>query len=255
MNLQEAIDSIWECKQQGIYHPPEWRGKLGIDEGYRVQLGILAKQIKGNERHVGWKVGLTAKAIQDQLDYHERVFGYLLESGMLASGAVVDYDDLVAPSFESELCVTLGRTLHGPKVTPEQARAAIIAVAPSVELVERRGDFTGDLPLALADNAQQRYFVIGPVTEPLPPQVDLAGSRVEIFINGESVDRAAGSEVMGGPAGSIAWLANRLADFGQRLEAGMRIMTGSFTRQHPIAKGDLIEARFEPYGAVVVEFK
>jgi 2-keto-4-pentenoate hydratase len=31
-------------------------------------------------------------------------------------------------------------------------------------------------------------------------------------------------------------------------------MTGSFTRQFPIAQGDLIEARFDPFGTVTVEF-
>ena len=62
-----------------------------------------------------------------------------------------------------------------------------------------------------------------------------------------------GQAVLGGPAASVAWLANRLADFGQRLEQGSKIMTGSFTRQYPIAQGDLIEARFDPFGPVTLE--
>jgi 2-keto-4-pentenoate hydratase len=52
---------------------------------------------------------------------------------------------------------------------------------------------------------------------------------------------------------SIAWLANKLAEFGLRLEAGMRVMSGSFTRQYTLASGDRVESRFEPIGAVRAE--
>ncbi len=254
MKLQEAIDAIWECKQQGIYYPPEWRGKLDVEEGYEVQLGILAREVKAGQKHVGWKVGLTAKAIQEQMDFHERVFGFLLASGELPSGARMAFDELVGPSFENELLVVLGEPLRGPEVTAEQAYAAIAGVAPALEIVEKRGDFTADAPLSLADNVQQKAFVVGPLTSPLPPKADLRKSRVEVFINGERVERATGVAVMGGPAESVAWLANRLADFNRRLEAGTKIMTGSFTRQFPIGQGDVIEARFKPYGSVTVEF-
>jgi 2-keto-4-pentenoate hydratase len=253
MKVQEAIDGIWECKQQGIYYPPEWRGKLDVDTGYRVQLGLLAKEIKAGQRHVGWKVGLTAKSIQEQVDFHERVFGYLLAGGELASGSRLNLDELIAPSFENELLVVLGEALRGPGVTAEQAYAAIRGVAPALEVVEKRGDFAADGPLSLADNVQQKAFVVGPLTEPLPPKSDLRKTRVEVFINGERLDKATGAAVMGGPAESVAWLANRLADFGRKLDEGMKIMTGSFTRQFPIAQGDLIEARFKPFGSVTVE--
>ncbi len=100
---------------------------------------------------------------------------------------------------------------------------------------------------------QQRYFVTGEVV-PLEPGVRLSETAVQVFINGELVDEARGSAVLGDPAASVAWLANRLADFGHKLEAGAQVMTGSFTRQHPIAQGDLIEAHFAPFGDVSAQF-
>ena len=254
MNLQDAIESIWECKQQGIYYPQEWRGKFNLDEGYQVQLGILNKQIKAGERLAGWKVGLVSKAIQDQIDFHERVFGYLLESDELKSGVAINFEDLLQPSFETELCVIIGKTLTGPDVTPEQARAAIDAVAPGIELVEKRGDFAGDPPLSMADNVQQKYFITGSVIQPLPLTDEFSAATVEVYINGESVDRATGKAIIDGPEASVAWLANKLHLFGRKLEKDTKIMTGSFTRQFPIAQGDLIEVRFDPYGSVSAEF-
>lgn len=254
MDLPSVIESIWECKQQGIYYPLEWRGKFSLEDGYRVQLGILDKQLLNGSQLAGWKVGLAAEAIKKQLDFNERVFGHFLEADHLLSGVAIDFDELLAPSFETELCVTLGAPLEGPGVTPEAARAVISAVAPGIELVERRGDFAGDLPLTMADNVQQKYFITGPPTEPLPPGDALSQAVVEVLINGETVDSATGEEILEGPEGSVAWLANQLSKFGKKLEKGHQIMTGSFTRQHPISKGDLIEVKFIPYGSVRAEF-
>ena len=83
----------------------------------------------------------------------------------------------------------------------------------------------------------------------------LSNAVVEVLINGETVDSATGEDILDGPEGSVAWLANKLSEFGKKLEIGHQIMTGSFTRQHPIAKGDLIEINFTPYGSVTAEFQ
>jgi 2-keto-4-pentenoate hydratase len=220
-------------------------------EAYHVQLGLLDRYIGSGDRHAGWKVGLTAKAMQEQQRVHEPVFGFLLGRGHRDSGAVFAYHELIQPGFENELCIAIGQTLAGPGVTLEQARAAIATVAPALEIVERRGDFTADLHLALADNAQQKAFVTGPDC-PLA-DLDLAAATVDVLVNGAHQERARGAEVLGTPVASIAWLANKLAEFGLRLEAGMRVMSGSFTRQYTLASGDRVESRFEPIGAVRAE--
>ena len=58
-----------------------------------------------------------------------------------------------------------------------------------------------------------------------------------------------------GPAASVAWLANKLGELDRALLAGMRVMSGSFTRQYPVARGDHVEARFVPFGAVWATFE
>ena len=40
----------------------------------------------------------------------------------------------------------------------------------------------------------------------------------------------------------------------RRIEPGMRIMSGSFTRQYFPARGDRLESRFAPFGAVRADF-
>jgi len=255
MNLHETMDMIWGAHQRGVYCPPTLKGKLTMDEAYRVQLGFLERQLKAGERQAGWKVGLTAESIRKQVGYHEPIFGFLLASGNKPSGSSFKVSELIIPCFESELCLTVGRTLQGPNVTLAEARAAISATAPAFELVERRMVFAGDPPLAIADNAQQKYFITGMALSPLPAGLTLRDVWVEVFINGESVASAGGDAVMGDPAASVAWLANKLSQFGRSLEAGMRVMSGSFVQMFPIQSGDRIEARFDPIGTVTAHFQ
>jgi len=253
MSVAAAVETIWAGHRAGRHHPAELQGRLSMREAYEVQLGLLDRYVGAGDRHAGWKVGLTAKAMQEQQRVHEPVFGFLLASGQRPSGSVFEFDALIRPGFENELCLTMGRTLAGPGVTLADARAAIAEVAPALEIVERRGDFTADLHLALADNAQQKAFVTGAV-RPLGP-LDLATVMVEVLVNGAAQERAPGSAVLDTPVASIAWLANKLAELDRRLEAGMRVMSGSFTRQYGLARGDRVEARFDPVGPVTAEFR
>ena len=132
MDLERAIDSIWTATRRGVYYPAEWASRLSMTEAYRIQLGLLDRYRAEGETQAGWKVGLTARAMQVQAGIHEPVFGFLLESGARPSGTRFPFDALIQPGFENELCLTIGTTLRGPGVTVERARAAVAAVAPAL---------------------------------------------------------------------------------------------------------------------------
>ncbi len=252
VDVQAAIESIWGHLQRKVHHPAEWSGRLTMEDGYRVQLGTLQRYMAVGERHAGWKVGLTAAAMRAQQNVHEPCFGFLLASGNRASGHVFRFADLIRPGFENELCLTIGETLRGPGVTFEQAQRAIAAVAPALEIVEKRGDFSADLPLTMADNAQQKAFVTG-TPRPLGG-FDLSAASVDVYVDDAHLARASGAEVMGNPIHSIVWLANKLAEFGWVLEAGQRVISGSFTRQYPIDAPARVRSVFEPFGVVEASF-
>lgn len=105
MGGDSLIEAFWQARQAGIYFPPAYFGKLSIDEAYVVQLGLIERRRTLGERQIGWKVGLTAPAIQQQFGFHEPVFGCVLESK--PSGHVFGPRDLIVPGFENELCMRL----------------------------------------------------------------------------------------------------------------------------------------------------
>ena len=254
MDIEHAAEALWAGIRRGEHMPADWRGRLTMAQAYAVNLAILRRRIADGDAQAGWKVGLTADAMRAQWGVPEPCFGVLLASGHRPSGARFAFDALIAPGVEHELCATIGETLRGPGVTPARARAAIATLAPALEVVEVRGDFAGDLALAMADNAQQKAFVTGGEMRP-DPAFPLASASVEVRFGGAVRDRASGAEVMGGPEHSIAWLANKLAEFDLALEAGLRVMSGSFTRQHRVARGDEVVAAFAPFGEVRARFE
>jgi 2-keto-4-pentenoate hydratase len=243
--LTAAMAEFEAARTRGEYFPATWFDRLSLDDAYRLQLALIDRR---GARRVGWKVGLTSRAIQQQFQVHEPVFGCLLADGQLASGHVFRADELIAPGFENELCIVMGADL-APTATPADVAAAVARVHPAFEIIETRGDLTRQLALALADNAQQRAFVLGPPVERTAlPELDKVAVRV--CINGVAVATGEGSAVLGHPYNSVAWLAQKLAQFGERVKARDTIMSGSFTRQFPLGPGDRIEADFAGIGTV-----
>ena len=68
--------------------------------------------------------------------------------------------------------------------------------------------------------------------------------------NGEIVETGCSGAVLGNPVTAVAWLANKVAQFGVTLEPGHVIMPGSCTRMVPVAAGDVIRAEFDQLGSV-----
>lgn len=239
-----AIEAFWQARQRGEYFPRDWYDRLTLDQSYRVQLGLIARRIAAGERQIGWKVGLTAKPIQEQFGFHEPVFGCVLDE--TPSGHVFPPGALIQPGFESELCMRLARDLP-PGADLAAARAAVGSIHPALEIIETRGPFTAQMPLALADNAQQKTCVLGaPVPLPAAPEAVACAVR----INGELVATGTGAAVLDNPLNSLVWLATKLAEYGRALKAGDMVMTGSFTRQFPLAPGDRVRVEFAGVGVV-----
>jgi len=254
-DLADAADAFWQARQ-GAPYPLHLEASLSQADAYRINLALTDRHAAEGKRPSGWKVGLTAKAIQDQFGLPEPMFACLFADDRWPSGTTQSLSELTRPGWENELCLTMGRTLTGPGVTDQQARRAIASVAPAMEIIEGRTPVSPDgVNCLIADNGQNRAYVVGAPTPFDADRTDLGAATVDVFIDGKAADHADGTAVMESSAvASVVWLANKLAEFGRSLEAGQDIMTGSFTRQHAIDRPMTIEARFDPFGAAQATF-
>jgi 2-keto-4-pentenoate hydratase len=251
--LESVVDEFDAARQRGEYFPKAWAGRLALDDAYRIQLALIGRRCaREKQRRIGWKVGLTARAIQQQFRFSEPVFGCLLEEGKVRSGHEFRHACLIGPGFENELCVELARDVS-PGASLGNVAAAVGLIYPALEIIETRGDFLNNIALAIADNAQQHSFVIGGPARDLDP-ASLTGMVASVRVNGREVGSGRGEAVLGHPFNSVAWLATKLAEFGEMLRAGDFIMTGSFTRQFPLARSDRVETSFSELGSVTASF-
>ncbi len=256
LDFDRAIEHFWAARQPGGRYSAEYEKTLTGDDAYRINLALLDRHRARGEKQAGWKVGLTARAIREQFGFAEPVFGCLFEKGRWSSGGTWRLSDIRAPGFENELCLVLGERLGGPGVTEARARRAIKSVAPAMEIIETRGNPTreGCLPM-IADNGQQYAFVTGDEVPFDPARHDLGRTELDLYIDGVHQEHAYGNAVMdSSPIASIAWLANKLAEFGRALEPGQAVMTGSFTKQYKLDRPMRVEARYAPFGSAIATF-
>src|ERR1700676_3643366 len=122
--LAAAVAEFEAARARGEYFPTAWFDRLSLDDSYRIQLALIERR---GTRRIGWKVGLTAPAIQQQFKVHEPAFGCLLADGRLEAGHVFRRDQLIEPGFENELCIVMGSDLPA-NATRDDVAAAVARV-------------------------------------------------------------------------------------------------------------------------------
>lgn len=248
--LDEALLSAKPVLEPITAMAPE----LDIDDAYAIQLLNVDKALARGGRISGKKIGLTSLAMQQMFGVNEPDYGHLLESMEVKDGCV-KRDNCLQPRVEGEIAFVLKSDVTGPRATVEDVLAATDYVVTAVEIVDSRiHDWNIKLIDTVSDNGSSCVYAIGeeriPVSEVCLPEI-----KMTLFKNGEKINEGSGSAVLGDPALCVAWLANKLWEYGVTLKAGEIVLSGALSAAVPAEKGDTFEARFsEPLGKVSVRF-
>ena len=248
------VERILTARQGGALAPAPTDGHpLAPGEAYDVQDRVRQALVARGERVIGWKAGFTNRATQEMFGTDQPVCGFLLGSGVYASGAEVPANTFVGLAVEAEVALVMGRALAGPGVTPPQALLAVEGAVPALELVEFR--YAGKLTAtdAVADGVLAKAVVLGaPLTD--VTHVDLALEGLVYEVNGKIVATNTAAEVLGSPINSLALIANHLGARGLGLRVGDVVMTGSVSIVLRPKAGDTVRARFTRLGMVSARF-
>ncbi len=254
MDIQQAAELLCAEAQAGRYFPEALRGRLTLAEALRVQLAVRDRKIAAGDRQAGWKVGLTSERVRQRYGMSARPFGHIMAADIYQSRSSIPMARFRFAAVEPELCFTIGTSIRGPGITPARARAAVAAVSAAFELNQNRAQGVADFPLNVADDLSQWGLVIGDTRSPLAPGLDLAAVTMECRCGAKVVARAVGdANTIDDHFLSLSILANTLAEYGEALEAGMRVITGSFSK-HDVAAGEVWRASFSGIGEVSVRF-
>jgi 2-keto-4-pentenoate hydratase len=253
--LKEVANRLADAeRERKAIDPPAARSNLSPADAYRIQMINIERAVAAGRRIVGRKIGLTSLAMQKMMGVDEPDFGHLFDDMMLASGDECRVSTLMIPRVEPEIAFVLARELRGPGVTRDDVLKATDYVTPALEIIDTRiRDWKITLADTIADNASSARVVLGK-EHTSPTDYDLAAIAMTLEKNGAKVEEGVGAAVLGHPAEPLAWLANKLAEFGQTLAAGSIVIPGALCRAVDVAAGDSITARFGPLGSVSVRF-
>jgi len=251
--LQEARRSGTQLRHFSRAYPA-----MTIDDGYAIQRAWVRRELAAGRTIKGRKIGLTSRAMQQASQITEPDFAPLMDDMFFAPGDI-PINRFIAPRIEVELAFVLARPLGGPGVTLDQVLAATDYVMPAIEIIDARIEqFDRDTRAprkvfdTISDFAANAGVIPGGVRMK-PDALDLrwVGAVLEKNDVVEETGLAAG--VLGHPGIGVAWLADKIAPYGERLEAGDFVLSGSFTRPTTAVAGDRFRVDYGTLG--VIEFR
>lgn len=237
---------------------------MTIEDGYRVSRAWVALQRAEGRRVIGHKIGLTSRAMQQASQIDEPDYGTLLDSMLFtcqpSEVLEIPASRFIAPRVEVELAFVLKSDLRGPGVEVEQVLDATAYVTPAIEIIDARIEQFDRHTKAMrqvfdtiSDNAANAGLVVG-AGRADARAIDRPWVGAILRCNGVVEETGLAAGVQGDPAIGIAWLANKLAPWGESLQAGHIVLAGSFTRPVAAKVGDVFEADYGPLGTLAFRF-
>lgn len=232
---------------------------MRIEDGYAISRAWM--QIKRAEGRTvrGHKIGLTSRAMQQASRIDEPDFGTLLDDMFFEPGAI-PMQRFIAPRVEVELAFVLRRRLRG-QVTVDDVLDATEYVTPAIEIIDARIEqfcrhtkAMRRVQDTISDNAANAGVILGGRKAP-PRELDLPWCGAILRSNGAVEETGLAAGVQGHPAIGVAWLAARLAPWGECLEPGQVVLAGSFTRPVAARAGDRFEADYGALGRFDFHFE
>lgn len=257
--LAQSLEEAEKTRQPiGIFshaHPD-----ITIEDAYAIQREWMRIKCQSGRKVVGHKIGLTSKAMQDAVGIDEPDYGVLLDDMVEHDGATIQMSRFRAPRIEVELAFILDKPLSGPDCSLLDVLDATRYVVPALEILDARlhrvdpvSKLGRKVMDTISDNAANAALVLG--ARPFRVHdFDLRWISALLFCNGGISETGVAAGVLGHPALGVAWLANRLAKYGESLAAGEIVLAGSFTRPIDVAAGDVIHADYGPCGSVSCRF-
>ena len=253
--LHESEKSRVQVRHFSMRHP-----EMRIEDGYAISREWVKTKLAEGRVVRGHKIGLTSRAMQQASQITEPDYGTLLDDMFFDQGGDIPFTRFIAPRVEVELAFVLGKRLEGPNASIFDVLAATEYVVPAIEIIDARIEQvdreTGAMRKVfdtIADNAANAGIVTG--DRPVKPDaVDLRWVGALLYKNGVIEESGLAAAVLNHPATGVAWLANKLAPWGECLEAGEVVLGGSFTRPAIAAPGDTFHADYGPLGSISFRF-
>ena len=231
---------------------------LDVSEGYELQNAVAKLRFQRGERLIGYKVGCTSSAIQEQLKITHRVRGFLFDTEHYESGVALSRQSFDNLAIEGELAIELSREPREEDFADHLLPPCISRIFPVIELhnhvMRGQQSSAGEL---IANNAIHAGFVSGGggLSSNCFSETMFDEARLVIFRDNQLLDQCEGRLLLETIRSSLKWLWEELFRRGVRLHAGQIVLTGSVPNLCPFLDECSIRVESLPFGEVTAEVK
>lgn len=260
--VQLAADNLYEAERKRMQIDPVTLSHpdMTINDAYAIQSAWVNRKIGDGRSVIGYKIGLTSRAMQRVMKIDTPDYGVLLDDMLFPDGGTIKASDFLDPQIEVELAFVLKQHLFGDNLTIEDVLAATDYVIPAFELIAARSfrvhpdtGATRTVFDTISDNAANAGIIMGS-HRINPANVDLRWCGAIVKRNGVVEQTGLAAAVLDHPGNGICWIAKRFAPHGIALEPGQILLSGSFTAPIKVRAGDLVAAEYGEFGDISVEF-
>jgi 2-oxo-hept-3-ene-1,7-dioate hydratase len=255
-NLYKAEANRQQIKPLTLTHP-----NMTMDDAYAVQSAWVKRKVEQDGRKVvGYKIGLTSRAMQRVMKIDTPDYGVLLDDMVFPNNGDINAADFLDPQIEVELAFVLKKRLFGENLTVDEVMEATDYVIPAFELIAARSHrvhpesgYTRTVFDTISDNAANAGIIMGG-RKVAPGEIDLRWAGAIVKLNGVIEQTGLAAAVLDHPANGICWIAKRFAPHDIALEPGQVLLSGSFTAPVKVKAGDVVTAEYGELGDLSVRF-
>lgn len=226
-----------------------------VQRGLPLQLEHRRRMLAEGATGLGWKVGFGAPAALELMQITAPLLGFLTDATRFEPGDTVEVSGWERGIVEFEVAVVLGSDL-GPGASDAEAKAAISAVGPAIELANI------DLPLQadqvagiVAGDIFHTGIVFGEMDEGRAG-LDIDGLVARILVDGEQRAETTDLQAITGPyPWIVSTVASTLAANGETLRAGEVIITGSVIPPIPVTEGTEFTFALDPFPPISIRVR
>ncbi|MEK3728415.1 MULTISPECIES: 2-keto-4-pentenoate hydratase [Lysinibacillus] len=256
MSLFEYAERVAEAQatKEAVEKITNSKPNLTVEEAYEIQKISMEKTMTADNRFIGWKMGLTSIAKQQQVGVDSPIYGRLTSQMNLRTNEIIAAE-YIHPRVEAEVAFVFKKELQGADLTPLEVWDAIENVFLALEVIDSRyKNFSFTLPDVIADNASSSKIWLSAQAFS-PYTCDWASIEVILKQNGEEKLHGTGAAVLGHPIYSVIELLAMLAKEGRGILPGQLVLTGGITDAIPVKAGDEIEADYGTLGKLTLVVK
>ncbi len=255
--IKTAAENIRQAYETGIACQPvrDILPENDIDAAYQVQKINNDYWVKAGRERTGFKIGLTAKAVQKQLGVDQPDFGQLFSDMAIPDGAPIPSSAVMQPKAEAEIAFMLKKSLQKKRHNAADIIAATAFILPAIEIVGSRiADWNIKIVDTVADNASSGLFVLGNSPK-LLKKLDLGLCGMVMESKGEPVSSGIGMACLGHPINAMIWLADYMSALETPLGEGDIVLSGALGPMVAAKAGDVMVAKINGIGQVSAHFE